>query len=78
VEKLPIKAAKARRMKKRSEKRKEERFTMHASLCGGSDLLKALGNVAHSLAGSIFYSTNDKKRGRIFLILTFVLRKQEK
>ena len=48
-------------MKKRSEKRKEERFIMHASLCGGSDLLKAQGLVAHYLPGSIFYSTNDTK-----------------
>jgi hypothetical protein len=36
--------------KKREDKRKKERFTMHASLCGGGDLLKALGSVAHYLA----------------------------
>ncbi len=32
---------------------------MHASLCGGGYLLKALGSVAHYLADGIFYSTND-------------------
>jgi hypothetical protein len=46
-------------MKKREDKRGKERFTMHASLCGGGDLLKALGCVAHYLADGIFYSTND-------------------
>src|SRR5262249_46767929 len=45
--------------KKREDKREKERFTIHASLCGGGDLLKALGSVAHYLTDGIFYSTND-------------------
>jgi len=39
--------------KKREDKRKKERFTIHASLCGGGDLLKAIGSVAHYLAGRL-------------------------
>jgi len=45
--------------KKRGDEWKKERLTMHASLCGGGYLLKALGSVAHYLADGIFYSTND-------------------
>ncbi len=39
---------------------KKERLRMYASLCGGGDSLKAQRLVAHYLADSIFYSTNDK------------------
>jgi hypothetical protein len=49
--------------KKRKDKREKERFTMHASLCGGGDLLQAQGLVAHYLADNIFYSTNDRFTG---------------
>src|SRR2546423_10716069 len=45
--------------KKRGSERKKERLTIYASLCGGGDLLKAPGSVAHYLADDIFYSTND-------------------
>src|SRR2546429_8320305 len=37
-------------MKKRGRQTGKERFTIHASLCGGGDLLKALGSVASYLA----------------------------
>jgi hypothetical protein len=46
-------------MKKRGRQTGKERFTFSASLCGGGDLRKALGSVAHYLADGIFYSTND-------------------
>ena len=46
-------------VKERGNEWKKERFTISASLCGGGDLLKALGSVAHYLADGIFYSTND-------------------
>lgn len=45
--------------KKTKDKREKERFAIHASLCGGGDLLKALGGVAHYLADGLVYSTND-------------------
>jgi hypothetical protein len=48
-------------VKERGNEWKKERFTISASLCGGGDLLKALGSVAHYLADGIFYSTNDNK-----------------
>ncbi len=46
-------------VKERGNEWKKERFTISASLCGGGDLLKALGSVAHYFADGIFYSTND-------------------
>ncbi|MFL5659646.1 MAG: hypothetical protein ACJ8CB_36380 [Ktedonobacteraceae bacterium] len=46
-------------MKKRGRQTGKERFTIHASLCGGGDLLKALGSVASSLADRLFNLSND-------------------
>ena len=48
-------------MKKRGRQTGKERFTIHASLCGGGDLLKALGSVASYLADRLFNLSNDKK-----------------
>jgi hypothetical protein len=44
-------------MKKRGRQTGKERFTIHASLCGRGDLLKAQGLVAHYLADGIFYDS---------------------
>jgi hypothetical protein len=38
----------------------DQQSCVRISLCGGGDLLKAPGSVAHYLADSIFYSTNDR------------------
>jgi hypothetical protein len=46
--------------KKREDTKKKEQFTMHASLCGGGDSLKAPGSVAHYLADRSFNLSNDK------------------
>jgi hypothetical protein len=48
-------------MKKRGRQTGKERFTLHASLCGGGDLLKALGSVASYLADRLFNLSNDSK-----------------
>src|SRR5205807_4543765 len=48
-------------MKKRGRQTGKERFTIHASLCGGGDLLKALGSVASYLADRLFNLSNDKE-----------------
>ena len=44
---------------KREDDRKKEWFTMHASLCGGGYLLKALGSVAFYLAERLLNLSND-------------------
>jgi hypothetical protein len=46
-------------MKKRGRQTGKERFTTHASLCGGGDLLKAQGLVASYLASRLFNLSND-------------------
>ena len=46
-------------MKKRRRQTGKEQFTMHASLCGGSDLLKALGSEASYLADRLLNLSND-------------------
>jgi hypothetical protein len=48
--------------KKRGDERKKELFTMHARLCGGGYLLKALGSVASYLADLLFNLSNDTHR----------------
>jgi hypothetical protein len=48
-------------VKKRGDEWKKERFTMHASLCGGGDLLKALGSVAFYLADRLNNLSNDNE-----------------
>ena len=45
--------------KKRGDNRKKERFTVHASLCGRDNPLKALGSVALFSENGILYRTND-------------------
>lgn len=50
-------------MKKRGRQTGKERFTIHASLCGRGDLLKALGSVASYLADRLFNLSNDKDLG---------------
>jgi len=62
--------------KKRGGNRKKERRSRYASLCGGGDLLKALGSVALFLANGILYRTNDThpfssmdERNRLLLCL---------
>src|SRR5438045_9507330 len=47
-------------MKKRRRQTEKERFTMHASLCGGGDLLKAPGSVASYLADRLLNLSNDR------------------
>jgi uncharacterized protein YabN with tetrapyrrole methylase and pyrophosphatase domain len=46
-------------MKKRGRQTGKERFTIHASLCGRGDLLKAPGSVAPYLADRLFNLSND-------------------
>jgi hypothetical protein len=46
-------------MKKRGRQTGKERFTIHASLCGGGNLLKAPGSVASYLANRLFNLSND-------------------
>ena len=46
-------------MKKRGRQTGKERFTIHASLCGRGDLLKAPGSVASYLADRLFNLSND-------------------
>jgi hypothetical protein len=45
--------------KKSGDEWQKERFTVHARLCGGGDLLKALGSVASYLADRLFNLSND-------------------
>jgi hypothetical protein len=47
--------------KKSGDEWQKERFTMHASLCGGGDLLKALESVASYLADRLLNMSNDSK-----------------
>jgi hypothetical protein len=47
-------------MKKRGRQTGKERFTIHASLCGRGDLLKAPGSVASYLADRLCNLSNDK------------------
>src|SRR5438270_11214771 len=48
-------------MKKRGRQTGKERFTIHASLCGRGDLLKAPGSVTSYLADRLFNLSNDNK-----------------
>jgi hypothetical protein len=47
-------------MKKRGRQTGKERFTIHANLCGGGDLLKAQGLVASYLADRLCNLSNDR------------------
>src|SRR5947209_3216599 len=53
--------AKEELMKKRRRQTGKERFTMHASLCGGGDLLKAPGSEASYLADRLLNLSNDSR-----------------
>jgi hypothetical protein len=60
-------------VKKRGRQTGKERFTIHASLCGGGDLLNALGSVASYLADSLCNLSNDSSFGTMTRDLLMLL-----
>jgi hypothetical protein len=64
-------------VKKRGRQTGKERFTIHASLCGGGDLLNALGSVASYLADSLCNLSNDRLKGRTNMA-TYEKRRDER